>query len=33
MDALGCIGIARCFCYGGFRNREIYNPDIPPVMH
>ncbi len=32
LDAIGAIGIARCFNYGGFKNREIYNPNIPPNL-
>jgi len=32
LDAIGAIGIARCFNYGGFKNREIYNPAIPPNL-
>lgn len=32
LDALGAIGIARTFNYGGFKNREIYNPTIPPNL-
>ena len=32
LDALGAIGIARAFNYGGFKNREIYNPKIAPEM-
>lgn len=32
LDALGAIGIARCFNYGGFKNRPLYNPEIAPNL-
>lgn len=33
LDAIGAIGIARTFNYGGFKNRPLYDPAIPPQMN
>lgn len=33
LDALGAIGIARAFNYGGYKGRELYNPAVSPNLN
>ncbi len=33
LDAIGAIGVARAFSYGGYKGREFYNPEIKPNLN
>ncbi len=33
LDAIGAVGVARAFTYGGSKSQLMYNPAVKPVLH
>jgi uncharacterized protein len=33
LDAIGALGVARAFAYGGAKGRLLYEPGVKPVLH